>query len=246
MKITKAVIAVAGHGTRRLPITRAIEKCMLPIGNRPVVDYIVEACVDAGIKEVAFVVGPNSSQIQTYFQDNVPLKNLLVSAGKEQLLPLAGPVQYKGISFKYIIQPESAGYGSAVPLTLSYKFLAGEDAFLFVSGDDFLWSAATKKSTDIDLLVHEAQVSHLPAMLVAKMPVERSKTMGVAKIEGKLVASVIDGCKISDGSTSFWANVSKYVLNQQILKLAISHSKLNPFLARSKSADNLPEISNRQ
>ena len=54
--ITKAIIPVAGWGTRRLPVTKAIEKCMLPLGNRPVVDYIVQDCVRAGIRDIYFVV----------------------------------------------------------------------------------------------------------------------------------------------------------------------------------------------
>jgi UTP--glucose-1-phosphate uridylyltransferase len=75
--IKKAVIAVAGFGARRLPITRSIEKCMLPIGNRPVIDYVVQSCIDSGIQEIAFVVSPNSSQLQEYYSDNQRLQNFL-------------------------------------------------------------------------------------------------------------------------------------------------------------------------
>jgi UTP--glucose-1-phosphate uridylyltransferase len=63
-KITKAIIPVAGWGTRMLPITKAIEKCMLPVGTRPVIDYIVQDVVQAGIRELFFVVGEQSSQLQ--------------------------------------------------------------------------------------------------------------------------------------------------------------------------------------
>jgi UTP--glucose-1-phosphate uridylyltransferase len=68
MSITKAIIPVAGWGTRRLPITKAIEKCMLPIGNRPLVDYVVQDCLAAGITEIFFISKNNFTfTISNYF-----------------------------------------------------------------------------------------------------------------------------------------------------------------------------------
>ena len=69
--ITKAIIPVAGWGTRRLPITKTIEKCMLPIGDRPLVDYVVRDCLAAGITELIFVVGEDSDQLQNYYRSNI-------------------------------------------------------------------------------------------------------------------------------------------------------------------------------
>ena len=64
MEITKAIIPVAGWGTRMLPITKAIEKCMLPVGKRPIIDYVVQDCLAAGIREFIFVVSEQSSQLE--------------------------------------------------------------------------------------------------------------------------------------------------------------------------------------
>jgi UTP--glucose-1-phosphate uridylyltransferase len=61
----KAIITAGGWGTRRLPITKAIDKSMLPIGNRPIVDYVVEDCLKAGITEIIFIVSEGSSQLQS-------------------------------------------------------------------------------------------------------------------------------------------------------------------------------------
>jgi hypothetical protein len=75
-KVTKAIIPVAGWGTRRLPITKVIEKCMLPIGNRPLIDYIVQDCVEAGMTDIYFVVSHKESQLEQYYRQNVEQKNI--------------------------------------------------------------------------------------------------------------------------------------------------------------------------
>ena len=82
MQIKKAIIPVAGWGTRRLPITKTIEKAMLPIGNRPLVDYVVEDCVKAGISEIYIVIDEKPfSQIKNYYEDNAKLYNYLIARG---------------------------------------------------------------------------------------------------------------------------------------------------------------------
>ena len=89
--ITKAIIPVAGWGTRRLPVTKAIEKCMLPVGNRPIVDYVVQDCITAGITDIYFVVGEQSGQLHDFYRNNVELNDYLRRNGKEDLLPLIAP-----------------------------------------------------------------------------------------------------------------------------------------------------------
>ena len=73
-KITKAIIPVAGWGTRRLPITKTIEKCMLPVGNRPIIDYVVEDCIKAGITDIYFVVSEGSTQVKRFYSNNPKLE----------------------------------------------------------------------------------------------------------------------------------------------------------------------------
>ena len=75
MNITKAIIPVAGWGTRRLPVTKVIEKCMIPVGNRPIIDYNVQDCLKAGIDEIIFVVSEQSAQIREYYRSNIPLND---------------------------------------------------------------------------------------------------------------------------------------------------------------------------
>lgn len=96
MKITKAIIPVAGWGTRMLPITKAIEKCMLPIGTRPVIDFVVQDVIKAGITDIYFVVGEQSSQLQNYYRSNIQLNDYLKRHGKDDKLPLVAPL--KGVN----------------------------------------------------------------------------------------------------------------------------------------------------
>ena len=80
-QITKAIIPVAGWGTRMLPITKSIEKCMLPIGNRPLIDFVVQDCLAAGITELIFVTGENSTQLESFYRTNIHLNDYLRRKG---------------------------------------------------------------------------------------------------------------------------------------------------------------------
>src|SRR5690606_14322531 len=116
-QITRAIIPVAGWGTRRLPITKTIEKCMLPIGNRPLVDYVVQDCLKAGITEIIFIVSEDSTQLQSYYGDNLALNDYLTRGGKTDKLPLVAPPQ--GVTLRYVTQPSGSKYGTAVPVALA-------------------------------------------------------------------------------------------------------------------------------
>lgn len=133
--ITKAIIPVAGWGTRRLPITKAIDKSMLPVGNRPIVDYVVRDCIKAGIKEIFFVVNKGSTQLQQYYSDNERLNEYLEYNRKQDLMELARPP--KEVIFHYIEQDSNAKYGTAIPVALVYPHLKKEESVLFVMGDAF-------------------------------------------------------------------------------------------------------------
>lgn len=132
MSITKAIIPVAGWGTRRLPITKAIEKCMLPLGNRPLVDYVVRDCLAAGINDFYFVVGEQSEQLQAYYRDNIALNDYLKAKNNSRLLDLVKPPE---ASFHFIIQPSYGKYGTSIPVALCKDFIAEGEQFLVIMGD---------------------------------------------------------------------------------------------------------------
>ncbi|MDN5819768.1 MAG: UTP--glucose-1-phosphate uridylyltransferase, partial [bacterium] len=84
--ITKAIIATAGWGTRRLPITKSIEKAMLPVANRPLVDYVVQDCIAAGIRDIYLVVNEGNSQVRSFYSDNARLNAYLSGNSQDEIL----------------------------------------------------------------------------------------------------------------------------------------------------------------
>lgn len=137
MTITKAVIPVAGWGTRMLPITKSIEKCMLPIGTRPVIDFVVQDVVRAGVKDIYFVVGEQSSQLQSYYRSNIQLNDYLRKTGKTEFLPKVAPIS--GVNIHFITQPSTGGYGTSIPVGLVSEYIDVAESALVIMGDQFFW-----------------------------------------------------------------------------------------------------------
>src|SRR6201996_9625868 len=114
MKITKAVFPVAGLGTRFLPATKANPKEMMPIVDKPLIQYAVEEAVAAGITELIFVTSSSKRAIEDHFDSNYELEHRLAQQGREDLLNIVQNVLPKGVSCAYVRQPEALGLGHAV------------------------------------------------------------------------------------------------------------------------------------
>lgn len=141
--ITKAIIPVAGWGTRRLPITKAIEKCMLPVGNRPVVDYIVQDCIAAGITDIYFVVSEHSEQVRDFYRTNIDLNDYLKRNGKTEMLDMLRPPK---VNLHYVVQSSYGKYGTAIPPSLVFRELAEGEPVVVVGGDDFIYNPTGESS----------------------------------------------------------------------------------------------------
>src|SRR3954470_21246915 len=113
-KVTKAVFPVAGLGTRFLPATKANPKEMLPIVDKPLIQYAVEEAIAAGITELIFVTSSAKRAIEDHFDSNYELEARLAQSGKQELLTIVREVLPKGVSCAYVRQPEALGLGHAV------------------------------------------------------------------------------------------------------------------------------------
>jgi len=140
--IKKAVFPVAGLGSRFLPATKAQPKEMLPIVDKPLIQYAVEEAVAAGITEMVFITGRNKRAIEDHFDKAYELEAELEAAGKEALLKLVRQVIPKHISCIYIRQSEPLGLGHAV---LCARPVIGNDPFAVLLADDFMDTAAGYK-----------------------------------------------------------------------------------------------------
>jgi UTP--glucose-1-phosphate uridylyltransferase len=141
-KIRKAVFPVAGLGSRFLPATKAQPKEMLPIVDKPLIQYAVEEAVAAGITEMVFITGRNKRAIEDHFDKAYELETELEAAGKEALLDLVRNVIPKNVNCIYIRQTAPLGLGHAV---LCARPVVGNEPFAVLLADDFMDTASGTK-----------------------------------------------------------------------------------------------------
>ncbi len=212
--ITKAIISVAGWGTRRLPITKAIEKCMLPIGNRPLVDYVVQDCISAGIKDIYFVISEGSTQLKQYYSNNDSLNQYLIHNGKNDALKVVAAPQ--NVTFHYIEQPMLGKYGTAIPVALASQYIVDNESVVVLGGDDFIYNSGAGNAIE-DLIngTPEKGVS----LLGAHVSAETVGQYGVLEVSEDSDFIRIVEKPGSDHTPSTLINISKYVLNHAVVKL---------------------------
>lgn len=177
MKIKKVIIPAGGLGTRFLPITKAIPKPMLPIIDKPVIQYVVEEAVLSGIKEIIIVTSPeNEPAIKSYFTPSPKLENCLKKAGKEAELQ-----QLKNIAkladFKFLIQPKPLGNGQVV---LVAKNEVGNEPFAVLWGDEFIYS---RPKPYLEQMMAVAEKFNGPAISAVKVDDEGTKRYGIAEVK---------------------------------------------------------------
>lgn len=217
MKITKAVVPVAGWGTRMLPITKSIEKCMLPVGTRPVVDYVVQDLVKAGIKDIYFVVGEQSTQIQSYYRSNVQLNDYLRSRGKDEMLAMIEPL--KGVNVHYVTQPLDGGYGTSVPVGLVSQYIDDDESALVIMGDQFFYR--TDDGSNAADLMSLVEKSGLTAGLFGNpVPDELVPKFGIIEKDGEgNFVRIVEKPKLEDAPSNL-NNSSFYIFDKEIFELA--------------------------
>lgn len=210
--ITKAIIPAGGWGTRRLPITKTIEKSMLPVGNRPIIDYVVQDCIAAGITEIFFVVAKDSTQVQSYYSQNLVLESYLRANGKEAMIPEITPPA--GISFHYVFQDTNDKYGTAIPVALTAGHINEGESVVVLMGDDFVYNA--DGSSEVARLVQAAEGSS--AILGVRVAKEQVSRYGVLEIgPNNEFIRIVEKPSV-DEAPSDLINVSKYVLTYDLLK----------------------------
>ena len=217
LNITKAIIPVAGWGTRMLPITKAIEKSMLPVGTRPVIDYVVQDVIKAGIKDLYFVVGEQSSQIQSYYRSNIPLNDYLKRAGKEDKLPLIAPLS--GVNIHFITQPSTGAYGTSVPVGLCSEYIDDDESAIVIMGDQFFWRQdGGSNAADLIDLVRKSGVTS--GLFGNPVPEEEIPKYGIIeKDDQDLFVRIVEKPSI-EAAPSNLNNSSFYIFDKKIFDLA--------------------------
>jgi UTP--glucose-1-phosphate uridylyltransferase len=225
MEIRKAIIPVAGWGTRRLPITKIIEKSMLPVGNRPLVDYSVQELIKAGVKDIYMVVSNvEPCQVRAFYQDNLALNLYLRERGKEDKLEKAKTLP-DDVTIHYVAQDPSAKYGTAVPVALVVEeYNINEPVFVFM-GDDFIWNPGGKSSAE--LLLESVKSEDESALCAIDHPYEALLNGGALTIEDEKIVKITE--KPSPEQVTGLASVSKYILSPKMLKEIVEYVHTHDF-----------------
>jgi len=171
--ITKAVIPVAGFGTRFLPATKAQPKEMLPLVDKPIIQYIVEEAVASGIEEIIFVTNQNKRAIEDHFDRNFELEYRLKQSGKVDLLKSISQI-FKMARFVYVRQATPRGLADAI---LQTEQLIGDDAFAIFLGDDIIAS----KIPAMKQLMAVYERYQAPVLGVATVPKDKVTRYGIIK-----------------------------------------------------------------
>ena len=171
--IRKAVIPAAGFGTRFLPATKAMPKEMIPIIDKPVIQYIVEEIVEAGITDILIITGRGKRAIEDHFDKSFELNYTLAKKGKTDALKELENIE-KLASIHYIRQKEILGLGHAI---LQAKSFVGDEPFAVLYGDDLVKS----KASCIGHLCDLYQRYQTSALAVSPVPQEKTKLYGVIK-----------------------------------------------------------------
>jgi len=172
MSITKAIFPVAGLGTRFLPATKAQPKEMLPVVDKPLIQYAVEEAYDAGIREMIFVTGRHKRPIEDHFDTAFELEYELEQAGKTELLQLVQSIKPADMECVFVRQPKSLGLGHAV---LCGERLVRGEPFAVLLADDLM----VGQTSILKQMVKQFDELQSSILAVQEVPAEHTKRYGI-------------------------------------------------------------------
>lgn len=216
-RIRKAVFPVAGLGTRFLPATKTVPKEMLPIIDRPLIQYAVDEAIEAGCDTLVFVTNRYKHAVADYFDKAYELEQKLERSGKTEQLELVRNVLPEGVRAVFVTQAEALGLGHAV---LCAKAVIGDEPFAVLLPDDLIWNrgpGALKQMADA------AEASGASMIAVQDVPREQTASYGIVATESfqgrqGRISAIVEKPK-PEVAPSNLAVVGRYVLNPRIFSL---------------------------
>ena len=210
--IKKAVVAVAGSGTRLLPATKSMPKEMLPIVDKPIIQLVVEELVEAGIKDIILVTKWDKKPLEDHFDQSWALEEDLKRSGKEELLQRIKKISDMA-NFIYVCQ--KGPYGNGTPV-LSAASLVKDEPFVFVWGDDIVKS----KSSFTKQMVEDYEERGLPMIGVQEVPQDTVNRYGIVKLkqDSDEIEDIVEKPSIEEAPSNL-ADFGRMILNQEIVKV---------------------------
>ena len=213
MKIKKAIFPVGGLGTRFLPATKSMPKEMLPVVDKPIIQYAVEEAANAGIEQFIFVTSRGKSSIENHFDHSFELENNLLSKGKKETLKTAQEMLKIPGSFAYVRQQEPAGLGHAVWCA---RHLVGNEPVAVILADDLIKGSNTIK----EMISNYSSGNMLAIMDVINQDVSSYGIISPGKTLGNNMTEILGLIEKPsiDKAPSNMAVVGRYIIEPSVFK----------------------------
>jgi UTP--glucose-1-phosphate uridylyltransferase len=215
-KIRKAVIPAAGLGTRFLPATKAQPKEMLPIVDKPTIQYIVEEAIKSGIEDIVIVTGRNKRAIEDHFDRSMELETFLEKNSKDELLDLVQDVA-KMADIYYVRQKEALGLGHAI---YSARKFIGDEPFAVLLGDDVIYSEVPA----LRQMMNQYERYGASIVGVQEVPLQDTSKYGI--VDGEKFAdrlyrakNMVEKPRSEDAPETHLAIMGRYILNPEIFDI---------------------------
>ena len=217
VRVRKAVFPVAGLGTRFLPATKVVAKEMLPIVDRPLIQYAVDEAVEAGCDTLIFVTNRYKHAVADYFDKAYELEHKLEAAGKSELLELVRNVVPPHVRTIFVTQPEALGLGHAV---LCAQPVVGDEPFAVILPDDLIWNRNGRGA--LGQMVDHVHAHGGSAIAVETVSADKTGSYGIVDVEqfdhqvGR-IRSIVEKPRPEEAPSTL-AVVGRYVLEAQIFE----------------------------
>lgn len=220
-KVRKAVIPVAGLGTRMLPATKAIPKEMLPIVDKPLIQYVVNECVAAGIKEIVLVTHSSKNSIENHFDTSFELETMLEKRVKRQLLDEVRSICPTDVTIMHVRQGQAKGLGHAI---MCAHPIVGNEPVAVVLPDVIIDDAACDLSKDnLSAMLELYDDTGFSQIMVEPVPMDKVSSYGVVDINGHTLAAgesvamtaIIEKPAVTEAPSNL-AVVGRYVLSPHV------------------------------
>jgi UTP--glucose-1-phosphate uridylyltransferase len=213
-KITKAVFPVGGMGTRFLPATKAIPKEMLPVVDKPLIQYAVDEAYAAGIRQMIFVTGRHKRSIEDHFDAAYELEAELEAANKSALLHLVRSIKPDDMDCIFVRQPRALGLGHAV---LCAENLVGNEPFAVLLADDLM----VGETPVLKQMIQSFATAPGTVLAVQEVPREHTKRYGIVSVDGTRAYSPVEGIVEKpepDVAPSTLGVAGRYILSPSIFQ----------------------------
>lgn len=212
-KPTKAIITDAGFASRYLPITKTIPKAMLPLGNKPVMQFVVEECVEAGIKQIIIVATPEGKPIYEDYFNNAcnHIRKQLASQGKQdRYASIEKVLDFPKITV--IVQDPSYPYGNGSPIASAHPYIRDDEAFFAIYSDDVVFGKSAVKDLLNAFEKHPDAAAIIAGQLV---PHEEIKKYASISLDGDKVTGLVEKPDPKEAPSDL-ASYGRYLLTPEI------------------------------